>query len=100
MFAVAAIIWVFVLILFVRNSQKKEVTFFAKHKSTIVAALAALFLTVADIWLFIAYIPTHFKKLLYQPKNYLAILQLLILFISRLQQQWLKKIPQNKVNPL
>ncbi len=62
MFAVAAIIWVFVLILFIRNSRIKDKTFFAKHRSTIIAAVVALLLTVADIWLFIEYIPTHFKK--------------------------------------
>ena len=62
MFAIAAIIWVFVLILFIRNARTKDKTFFAKHRSTILAAVAALFLTFADIWLFIQYIPTHFKK--------------------------------------
>lgn len=62
MFAIAAIIWVLVLMVFVRNSKKKEPGFFAKHKTTFIAAIAALFLTIGDIWLFIEYIPTHFKK--------------------------------------
>ena len=41
---------------------KTRVGFCQYKVPIIVAALAALFLTVADIWLFIAYIPTHFKK--------------------------------------
>lgn len=62
MFAVAAVIWGFVLILFIRNSRRKDKGPFARHKSTFVVILAALVLTVADIWVFIEYIPTHFKK--------------------------------------
>lgn len=62
MFIIAAIIWIFVLVVFVMNSKKKENNFFAKHKSTILALIFALVLTIADIWLFISYIPTHFKK--------------------------------------
>jgi hypothetical protein len=62
MFVIAAIIWGFVLFLLIRNSQKKEQGFFARHKSTFIAVAAALVLTVADIWMFVSYIPTHFKK--------------------------------------
>jgi polyisoprenoid-binding protein YceI len=62
MFVIAAFIWVFVLILFIRNSRKKEKLFFTRHRSTLLAVVLALVLTVADIWLFITYIPTHFKK--------------------------------------
>lgn len=62
MFAVAAVIWGFVLILFIRNSRRKDKGPFARHKSSFVAFSAALVLTVADIWVFIEYIPTHFKK--------------------------------------
>lgn len=62
MFAVAVVIWGFVLILFIRNSRRKKKGSFAKHRSTFIAVLAALVLTVADSWVFIEYIPTHFKK--------------------------------------
>jgi hypothetical protein len=62
MFVVAAIIWGFVLFLFIRNSRRKDKVFFARHRSTLIAVLAALVLTIADIWLFTSYIPTHFKK--------------------------------------
>ena len=62
MFAIAAIIWFFVLIVFNKNSKKKNAGFFAKHQSTIVVIALALILTIADIWVFVSYIPTHFKK--------------------------------------
>ena len=62
MFVIAAIIWGFVLFLFIRNSRRKDKTFFIRHRSTLIAVAAALILTVADIWLFTSYIPTHFKK--------------------------------------
>lgn len=62
MFIIAAIIWIYVLVVFVKNANKKEANFLTKHKSTIVALVLAFVLTIADIWLFISYIPTHFKK--------------------------------------
>ena len=62
MFVVAAIIWGFVLFFFIRNGRRKDKFFFARHRSTLIAVAAALLLTVVDIWLFISYIPTHFKK--------------------------------------
>jgi len=62
MFVIAAIIWGFVLILLIRNSRKRSAGFFARHRSTLLAVLAACILTLADIWVFVEYIPTHFKK--------------------------------------
>jgi hypothetical protein len=62
MFAIAAIIWFFVLVVFNKNSKQKNKGFFAKHKSTIVVIVIALILTIADIWVFVSYIPTHYKK--------------------------------------
>ena len=62
MFVIAAIIWGFVLILFLRNNRKKDQGFFTRHKSGFFAVAAALVLTVFDIWVFVSYIPTHFKK--------------------------------------
>lgn len=62
MFLIAAIIWFFVLVVFFKNNRKKNLGFFYKHHSTITSIIAALVLTVADIWLFVSYIPTHFKK--------------------------------------
>jgi hypothetical protein len=62
MFAVAAIIWVVVLIIFFNNNKKSNDSFFKKHKNTFVAAIIALILTITDIWFFVQYIPTHFRK--------------------------------------
>lgn len=62
MFAIAAIIWFFVWVVFNKNSKKKDQSFFAKHRSTIVVIVIALVLTITDIWLFVSYIPTHYKK--------------------------------------
>lgn len=62
MFMIAAIIWIFVLTVLVKNAKKKEANFITKHKSTLLVFILALVLTFADIWLFISYIPTHFKK--------------------------------------
>jgi hypothetical protein len=62
MFAVAAVIWIIVLIIFINNTKKKESAFLKKCKNTFVAILTALVLTVIDIWFFVQYIPTHFRK--------------------------------------
>lgn len=62
MFIIAAIIWFFVLVVFFKNNRKQNLGFFYKHKSTITSLITAIVLTVVDIWLFVSYIPTHFKK--------------------------------------
>ena len=62
MFIIAAIFWFFVLVVFFKNNRKQNLGFFYKHHSTITSIIAALILTIADIWLFVSYIPTHFKK--------------------------------------
>ena len=62
MFVIAAIIWGIVFILLIRNSKRRDERFFARHRSTLLAVLAACILTLTDIWVFVEYIPTHFKK--------------------------------------
>ena len=62
MFAIAAIIWLIVLILFFKNSKGTASSFFKKHQNTCIAIAIALVLTVVDIWFFVQYIPTHFRK--------------------------------------
>lgn len=62
MFAIAAIIWLIVVILFFKNSKGTASSFFKKQQSTFIAIVIALVLTVADIWFFVQYIPTHFRK--------------------------------------
>jgi hypothetical protein len=62
MFIIAAIFWFFVLVVFFKNNRKENLGFFYKHKSTFTSIIAAVILTIADIWLFVSYIPTHFKK--------------------------------------
>lgn len=62
MFIIAAILWFFVLAVFLKNNRKKNLGFLYKHRSTFTTIITALILTIADIWLFVSYIPTHFKK--------------------------------------
>jgi hypothetical protein len=62
MFIIAAIIWFFVLVVFFKNNRKKNLGFFYKHRSTFISIITAIVLTIANIWLFVSYIPTHFKK--------------------------------------
>lgn len=62
MFVIALVIWAAVLWIFYKNTQKSNGSFFQKHRSTIIALLFALVLTLTDIWLFVSYIPTNFKK--------------------------------------
>ncbi|MDE3251702.1 MAG: YceI family protein [Bacteroidota bacterium] len=61
MFVVAAVIWLVVAGLFLRNAKNKG-SFFTRHRSTFLGIVIAVVLTLADIWLFVQYIPTHFKK--------------------------------------
>jgi hypothetical protein len=62
MFIIAAIIWFFVFVVFLKNNRKENLGFFYKHRSTFTSIIAAIVLTIADIWLFVSFIPTHFKK--------------------------------------
>ena len=87
MFAIAAIIWIFVFILFEQNIYaKKQVSTTTKILFTLLlfvpvfgmlvyailelrkakylfwATLLATLLTIADIWFFIQYVPTHFRR--------------------------------------
>ncbi|MDE3144417.1 MAG: YceI family protein [Bacteroidota bacterium] len=62
MFVIAILIWLAVLILFFRNNKTKNVSFLKKHVTTFFAILIALIFTIADIWIFVQYIPTHFRK--------------------------------------
>lgn len=87
MFVIAAIIWIFVFILFVQNIYaKKQVPTTTKILFTLLlfvpvfgmlvyailelrkakylfwATLLATLLTIADIWFFIQYVPTHFRR--------------------------------------
>lgn len=62
MFVIALVIWAAVLWIFYKNTQKSNGSFIQKHRSTIIALLLALVLTFTDIWLFVSYIPTNFKK--------------------------------------
>lgn len=62
MFVIALIIWAAVLWIFYKNTQKSNGSFFQKHRTTVIALVFALVLTITDIWLFVSYIPTNFKK--------------------------------------
>jgi hypothetical protein len=62
MFAIAFIIWLIIFIIFIKNNKQKISSFFNKHRSTFIAIIVALILTALDIWLFVQYIPTHFRK--------------------------------------
>ncbi len=62
MFVVAAIIWGLVLICFIRHSGKKNTLYLTRYKFAYIVVAAALLLTAIDIWVFVDYIPTHFKK--------------------------------------
>jgi hypothetical protein len=62
MFIIAAIIWFFVIVVFIKNNRKQNLGFFYKHHSTITSIVTAIVLTLANIWLFVSYIPSHFKK--------------------------------------
>lgn len=62
MFVIAIVIWLAVLILFFKNHKTKNVSFFKKHTTTFLATIIALTFTIVDIWIFVQYIPTHFRK--------------------------------------
>jgi polyisoprenoid-binding protein YceI len=62
MFVIALVIWVVVLWIFYKNYKKQNGSFIQKHRTTIIAVLFALVLTLTDIWLFVSYIPSNFKK--------------------------------------
>ena len=62
MFVIALVIWAAVVWIFYKNAQKTNGSFFQKHSTTVIAMLLALVLTITDIWLFVSYIPTNFKK--------------------------------------
>jgi len=62
MFVIALVIWAAVLWIFYKNTQRNNGSFFQKHRTTVIALLLALVLTLTDIWLFVSYIPTNFKK--------------------------------------
>lgn len=62
MFAIAGILWLIVVVIVYKNFKKSSGSFFAKHRTSIIAIIAAVVLTVTDIWLFVQYIPTHFRK--------------------------------------
>lgn len=62
MFVIAILIWLAVLILFFKNHKTKNVSFLKKHTTTFFAIFIALIFTIADIWIFVQYIPTHFRK--------------------------------------
>ncbi len=62
MFVIALVIWGVVLWIFYKNHQKTNGSFLQKHRTTILALLMGLVLTVTDIWVFVSYIPSNFKK--------------------------------------
>jgi hypothetical protein len=53
MFVITLVIWLFALVIVVK---KRTI------KTSLVAIIIALVLTVFDIWLFVQFIPTHFRK--------------------------------------
>jgi hypothetical protein len=62
MFAVAFLIWLLVLLLFLRKTDKKRGSSTQKNIIQFIAVIIAVILTTADIWYFIQYAPTHYKR--------------------------------------
>ena len=62
MFAIAFLIWMIVVIMIFKNYKKKDDSFFKKYKTSFIAIFIALIVTIVDIWFFVQYIPTHFRK--------------------------------------
>ena len=73
MFVIALIIWLIVLLFIIKNIKKKETSFFKKHKTSFIVVLMALIITVFDIWLFVQFIPTHFRKNNTTPEQTLSV---------------------------
>ena len=63
MFAIAFIIWMVVaFILWQKFISKNNAGFYRKNKNIVLAVLMAISLTAVDIWYFVEYIPTHFRR--------------------------------------
>ena len=63
MFAIAFIIWMVVaFILWQKFISKSNTSFYQKNKNIVLAVLMAISLTAVDIWYFVEYIPTHFRR--------------------------------------
>ncbi len=63
MFTIALIIWMIIaFILWQKFISKNTASFFQKNKNIVFAVLMAISLTAVDIWYFIEYIPTHFRR--------------------------------------
>ncbi len=62
MFVIAGIIWLFVAIGFFKRLSQKNISYVAKYKVLLIVIPIAVIATLIDIWIFIYYIPTHFKK--------------------------------------
>jgi hypothetical protein len=62
MFAIAFLVWLLVLILFLRGPNRKNGSFIQKNAILLLSVIIALVLTTADIWYFVQYAPTHFKR--------------------------------------
>ena len=63
MFTIAFVIWLIVLIIIVRRPAKQpNSSFFKKNKAIVFAILLSIVFTVIDIWYFVEYAPTHFRR--------------------------------------
>lgn len=62
MFAIAVFIWLITAILILKKSTKNQSSFFKKHRTSFLAIIFALIFTIIDIWFFVQFIPTHFRK--------------------------------------
>ena len=63
MFAIAFIIWLIVaFLLWKKFFAKSNAAFFKKNKNIVLLILVAISLTAVDIWYFIEYVPTHFRR--------------------------------------
>lgn len=63
MFVAAGIIWLVTIFVIVKNIRsKKQKTPSKKFITVVTVILFAIILTAVDVWLFVFFIPTHFKK--------------------------------------
>ena len=63
MFAIAFMIWMIVTFLIWKKFfSNNKPSFLQKNKNLVLIILAAISLTATDIWYFVEYIPTHFRK--------------------------------------